>query len=305
MPCVSGWVGEASYFFHPLSLRERCKVMVVLHAYMDDSGSHKDSHACVVAGYLGGVNRWKEFERRWQQVLDKYGVSEFHARVFWRRTPEGEGVEEYKGWNRQRLEEFLGHLVSVIENTAIFPFASGILRSEWSRLTLREQKILCGGIPPNLEQSSANALFLPFQYSIARLTMNCNPGLVMHLFFDDNKQTNAWATICYTRLKALAITEGAADAARKLDGLTFSDSRVALPLQAADLLAWEAYQYCKSAKGDPRFPIGRTYRRALKRIRSKEDFWLFDRPRLEEMIPRLRLERDRLALDANAKGQTA
>ncbi len=272
MPCVRGWVREAAYFFHPLSLRERRKVMVVLHAYMDDSGSHKDSHACVVAGYLGGVNRWKEFERRWRQVLDKYGVSEFHARVFWRRTPEGEGVEEYKGWNRQRLEEFLGHLLSVIENTAIYPFASGILRSEWSRLTLREQ---------------------------------CNPGLVMHLFFDDNKQTNAWATICYTRLKALAITEGAADAARKLDGLTFSDSRVALPLQAADLLAWEAYQHCKAAKGDPRFPIGRTYRRALKRIRSKEDFWLFDRPRLEEMIPRLRLERDRLALDANAKGQTA
>jgi len=84
MPYVRSWVGDAAHFFHPLSLSEQCKRMVMLKAYIDDSGSHEQSHACVVPGYFGGVNRWKEFERRWRRVLVEHGIGEFHARFFWR-----------------------------------------------------------------------------------------------------------------------------------------------------------------------------------------------------------------------------
>jgi len=271
---------------------------------MDDSGSHRGSHSCAIGGYFGGVNRWREFERRWKRVLDRYGIEEFHARVFWRRTPTGEGVEEYRGWSKERLEKFIDSLLTAIEETAIYPFTSGVLSSEWDQLTVRERKILCGGIPPNLEQASANPIFLPFQYVIARLLVHCKPGIAVHLFFDDNKQTNAWAKICHSRLKAILAEEVAA-IAHKLDGLTFDDSRRALPLQAADLLVYEANRYCKNAKGDPTFPVRPIYRRALKRIKSRDDFWLFDLPRLREIVPRLQLQESGRLNHANAKGKAA
>src|SRR5438093_10066850 len=55
-------------------------------------------------------------------------------------------------------------------------------------------------------------------------------------------EPDAWATICYGELKHSMSNEDHAGA-RSLGDLTFADSKCALPLQAADLLAYEAYKY--------------------------------------------------------------
>jgi len=293
---------KQSILFTPLNLSGRLKVMAMLHAYMDDSGSHDGSHACVIGGYFGGENRWKEFERRWKRVLDRNAIQEFHAHVFWRRSSNGEGVGEYRGWTRKRLSNFLDGLLRTIEETEIYPFASGVLLSDWKQLTLREKKIVCGGVPPDLAQASANPMFLPFQYVIARMLVHCNPSIALHLFFDEDKQSKPWAEICHSRLRGILKLD-IPEIAYKMDGLTFADSRRALPLQAADLLAYEAYRYCKNAKGDQFFPVGVTYRRALRRMKSRDDFWLFDLPRLREIVPRLQLEQRGRLNHANAKGK--
>jgi len=257
----------------------------MLHAYMDDSGTHDSSYSCVVAGYFGGVNRWLEFERSWGRVLSKYNIPEFHARVFWRRKPSGQGVKEYDGWSRKRLDEFLDALLRVIEDTAIYPFASGVLRSEWQKLTLRERKILSGGVLRRLANASTRPVFLPLQHCITRVTTYCKPGIRVNFIFDEDEQTTPWASECHRLLKVDVFADNP-DFLSRCGDLTFADSERALPLQAADLLAYEANQYCKAAGSDQLFPVGLVYRRALKRIRSRDDFWLFDRPRLQSIIPR-------------------
>jgi len=127
----------------------------------------------------------------------------------------------------------------------------------------------------------------------------------MHFSFDQNRLTNPWANICFSQLKALAIEEGAPQFAAKMGGLTFHNSRTALPLQAADLLAYEASRYVRGANGNKAFPVGPVYFRALKRFQSQEDFRLFDRERLGEFFPRFLGNHDSVEVDANAKGQTA
>ena len=69
--------------------------------------------------------------------------------------------------------------------------------------------------------------------------------------------------------------------------LTFADSRVATPLQAADLLAYESHRYAKKAGGGNDVPMRQEYRRALTRARSKHDFWLFDGPRFKSFADSL------------------
>jgi hypothetical protein len=89
-----------------------------------------------------------------------------------------------------------------------------------------------------------------------------------------------WAGICYSELKNRLVED---DLASHLGDFTLADSKEALPLQAADLIAYEARRYAIEADGDDKAPVNTTYRRALRNIRSAEDFWLFDERRFTHL----------------------
>jgi len=72
--------------------------------------------------------------------------------------------------------------------------------------------------------------------------------------------------------------------ADSLGELTFADSKKTLPLQAADLLAYEAFKYAIFANGDKNAKVRPQYMCALKNFRSMNDFWLFDQPRMENLL---------------------
>jgi len=53
----------------------------VFTAYYDESGS-PDAQAVVVAGFVASDDQWKEFERNWNESLQKFGISYFHEVEF-------------------------------------------------------------------------------------------------------------------------------------------------------------------------------------------------------------------------------
>src|SRR6266849_2748605 len=72
--------------------------------------------------------------------------------------------------------------------------------------------------------------------------------------------------------------------AEGLGEFTVADSKKALPLQAADLLAYEAFKYVQFAKGDKNVEVRPQYALALKNFRSIEDFRLFDEERMNGLM---------------------
>jgi len=56
------------------------KVIVMLEAYLDESGTHKGSPIVVVAGWLGDRKVWKSFIKEWNSHLRAAGISHFHAK---------------------------------------------------------------------------------------------------------------------------------------------------------------------------------------------------------------------------------
>jgi hypothetical protein len=56
----------------------RC--VAVLWAYLDESETHKGSPLIVVAGYAGGHNEWRLFERSWRKKLIDHNIEFFHAK---------------------------------------------------------------------------------------------------------------------------------------------------------------------------------------------------------------------------------
>jgi hypothetical protein len=249
----------------------------MLQAYMDDSGSHADSPYCLIAGYWGGVNQWRKFDHEWNRALCDFSVPEFHAWQFWARDQNRQRVGPYRGWDDDRRNAFLSTLLRIIGELKLYPFVHGVVRSEWDKRTRDERQSFSGGGGSGLTAPN-NPVFLAFQTCVLRTVSYCHPGVVMDFVIDSNRNTDSWAAISYQEVRRLLIKAND-PVARHLGDLSFADSRRTLPLQAADLLAYEAFKYAKWAKGNPHAKMRRTYMLALRNFRSKEDFWLYDADR--------------------------
>jgi len=251
---------------------------------MDDSGSHADSLVCLLAGYWGHVNQWRKFEKRWKAILARYEVQEFHAQRFWARGPKGVRFDEYKHWPAAKARRFMDSLLAIIETTLVHPFACGVMTSEWKKKTVDERRIFTGATKQYPTGAPKKSIFLAFQLCVSRVSSYCAhyfPDMKVHFFMDDNPQTSGWASICFSQLKSVQLADAPISIVTRMGDLTLADSRVATPLQAADLLAYEANLYCRAAVQDPKAKMRQVYRRALAKALSKDDFWLFDERRFE------------------------
>lgn len=248
----------------------------MLNAYMDDSGTHAGAPVCALGGYFGGVRRWKEFERRWQPILKKYGVKEFHAKRFWAKTPAGERVDEYKGWSDEKADAFLKELLAAIAKSTIYPCVFGVVNEEWQKIELSWRRLFTGAWNSYPSGAPNRSIFLAFIVCIFRISFYCKPGITVNLVFDQDRRNEDWAHICLAGLKS-----NIPELAKQVGELSFADSERAYPLQAADLVAYEANLYARTADGNPNAPMRPSYRAALVRARSMEDFMLWDKERFE------------------------
>jgi hypothetical protein len=254
-----------------------------LEAAMDDSGSHDGAPVSVIAGYFGGHRRWIEFDDRWRAVLARYGVSEFHAKPFWSRDKEGTRISgEYKGWSNDRAESFLDELLRIIESSErIFPFACAVENKQWEKQTEETKRIFSGASHEHPDGKPSKSMFLAFQRCILSVADYCKPGIRAHYIFDDDHGKNsAWAAICYGQLKQ-QFQNSDSDTYASIGQFSLADSEDAPPLQASDLLSYEAKKYAQHFLETGRDDMRERYIRALTNIRSKEDFWLFDEKRFD------------------------
>ncbi|HEV3511963.1 MAG TPA: DUF3800 domain-containing protein [Candidatus Sulfotelmatobacter sp.] len=263
---------------HPLTGPVPEKGFAMLQAYIDDSGTHDRAHNCLVAGYWGGVKEWRYFEWQWKQVLLAEGIEEFKANEFWPRLKE-KRIGPYKSWTDERHAKFINNLLTIIEQRNITPFACGFLSEEWNKLPELWQRVFSGA----KDEAQIKPLAMPLLLSIGNAVHYCKPGKTMHFVVDYDQRISGRMAQVFTRLKQFTRErDGALN--MKLGELTFADSREASPLQAADLLAYEAHRWAKAAKGDPDFPMRREYQRAMTHAKSREDFLLFDAKRMQHLL---------------------
>jgi len=119
-------------------------------------------------------------------------------------------------------------------------------------------------------------LFLSFQVAVSKTALYCKPGKKMHFIYDLDEK-NATRFLQWYRQFKLDIPRDDAD---QFGDLNFSDGRQAVPLQAADLLAFEAQRYKKKSTINPEYEARAELKRAVCKMKTIEDFWLFDEPRL-------------------------
>lgn len=251
----------------------------MLQAYVDDSGSHDGSHNMVLAGYWGRVHQWKKFEQAWKAVLDSEGIDEFHAKKFWPRIPGKGRVRPYHDWSDERHASFIDRLLAVIESSKIYPFACGVVAAEWDNLEVEAKTILT----VQEKQALQKPMLFAMMRIMFRVAKYCNQGKVVNFTFDECSSDKLKTAVMLRFAEVKRVFRDDDPLIERIGGLEFESSEKALPLQAADLLAYEAHRYAKAAKDDIKHPVRTEYRRALRHFIHKDDFWLFDRVRFDRL----------------------
>jgi hypothetical protein len=223
-------IGESgSYLSESLSLRfppglaQRDRLVLALHAYFDDSGTHAESEVVTVAGYISSAEQWKVFEQEWGSALNEWGLEFFHMSKFANKAP------GYADWTDQDRRFRFARLVGVMNRHVIASVGIAIPKRAFDQIFPKKAKRFVGGA----YGLAATACFLEVarvlepDYPSARIAYVFEAGTrgsgeiskVFNWNFDDREQRS--------KMKLLSIT---------FEGKEF------LPLQAADILAYELYR---------------------------------------------------------------
>lgn len=194
-------------------------------AYMDETGHAADDaqRFCGMAGFLAPADRWEVFEGKWKQVLVDFKIPYFHMKEF----AHSEGV--FAGWRGKELKrrKLFGTLLNKI--AAIHPIPIGSITSLDAYRALTDEDRMIHHDP----------------YLRSLLDCSGMPGIVLR----DQPPEVRYAVVFSEQTEFRHRAESVYQMIRK--GFTFAsrmmypdfkDMRALVPLQAADIIAYELHK---------------------------------------------------------------
>jgi hypothetical protein len=200
------------------------ELSLMLTLYVDDSGKPDQSPVQVLAGYLSTAERWASFSKEWQQLLDDAGLDAFRMSEAWRLA------RKYQHKGSLNRDHLIVRAVECIKRHVEMAFVSSIPFDGFSRHL-------------DVAQDHSHPLGRPYFYGFYALLTQ----VYQHAF---EKRANQPLEVIFDEQggESSQYVLSAMDQFRKLAGEHFTDlviprphfqnDKRALPIQAADLLAW-------------------------------------------------------------------
>jgi hypothetical protein len=228
---------------YPAKLR-REKLLVILNAYADDSGSDEGSKTparyFVLAGYVMPVETWKLFSDRWADELKKVPS----IKCFKMSDAEyGDGY--FQGMQEPFRKLKVNELAQVISDFEPIPISAHLKWDDY-------KSIVQGRVPKVLDSPYANLFYQIIKRShAAQIAVNHNdPSIGFHrvdFIFDEQGQVGLRALQWYGGLRVLL-----SEPHKSMLGSTpiFRDDEEIVALQAADMLAWHLHRLLENPGED-------------------------------------------------------
>lgn len=192
--------------------------------YFDESGTHADSRVIGMAGYWFEAEQAERFSRDWAKQLLRFGLSAAH------QTDCASGFGEYRGMSKSDRVEVQKALIENIRRRSKFSVAVC-----FSRATYEEIFADVIGAP-----SAYTFMLLLCVNKIAEeIEARKFDGKVEYIFeagHADQSEANKFMNFLAQQTHA-GVTEF------RYAGHRFDEKMKALPLQAADMLAWQTRHY--------------------------------------------------------------
>lgn len=225
-------------------------MVVMMHAYFDESGTHSKDAILWVAGYLFEADQCLRFEREWSARLAESGISIFHAVDCAHRN------KEFESKSREDCDALLIDLIELIRKYAALQVTCAISQRWFDALRPTTWKAIYG-----------DAYALGATICLQSISSWCNDNAYfgrIAYFFEENKEGQSSAS----RFMDFVTSHPALKTLYRHHSHIFMAKPDAVPLQAADLLAWEMNKEMVEAQNTPRKRPTRKSLLALQAVKS-------------------------------------
>jgi hypothetical protein len=206
-------------------------VATMHRAYFDDSGSHDASEVVLLAGVFGHECQWQFFSELWTAKLadpspGKPPLKRFHM------TECQSSRGEFSGWKRTETDFLIHELGQIVIRCGIWSHATAISRKDWDELIIGDFRQYVG----DAEGMCTRDVYIR--------TVNWGHAKAgsskLAFIFDDRPDREEENKRIFGLFETFQNEHAGTP---KLASLSFETAQNALPLQAADLIAWEMYQH--------------------------------------------------------------
>jgi hypothetical protein len=192
----------------------------MLKVFADDSGSGGDSKWFVLGGYLASAEAWIAFEPQWSAALaDGRPIEYFKA-------SEAESRKgQFEGFSVDERNAKIDTLIAVIVKHARQAVYVRVRQEHYD-------EIIKGSVPPAWD-SPYYYLFMTLMTCCTAVERQYGSGSPIRFIFDTHQTLASRSENMYSKLRNIPQFAGS------VSGVQFEDEKQFLPLQSADLLAWQ------------------------------------------------------------------
>ncbi len=247
---------------------------MILQSYCDESHDEKSERVYVVAGYFADESVWADFTRHWAKALEESGLISFHQS----ECVGGQG--EFENISFEEREELQQKFIKIIVDTPLIGAVGGILLEPYNKILPRIKASRTIAPGRSVSGSLEDPYFLAFQFAVELVAKNAeNHGIpsdeTIAFIFDRTHLKGRVAPLYDSLLDSKTL-----DFIGRLGTLAFEDKTKFLPLQAADILAYENFRHINDCvlRGEPE---RWQWIEAMKRV---PNWHLFNEQSLEKLV---------------------
>lgn len=217
--------------------------LIMLQAFIDDSGSEPSGSIFVLGGLISTVDRWIEFESEWDACLKREpGIAYFKA-----KEAHGRKGQFERGWTRPLIDQRVTELADIAARHAQYRIHCVMPWGDFNTYL----KDIGESLKAPYDMGFRNpymVLFFCVVFAINSYRKKVGIDSECEFIFDEQGKVGKFAAEVYR------ILQDSPELRSRLDGLPkFEDDKRVIPLQAADLYAWNVHDACLSEEGQDRY----------------------------------------------------
>jgi uncharacterized protein DUF3800 len=198
----------------------------VLRAFIDDSGSGGDSTYYVLSGYIADIPTWESFSRKWKAVCDSTPSIQYF------KMSEAESLkEQFGGFSDTQRSKKVQQFIDVIRRHGLFEISCAIPQDAYNNI-----------VKLRLPRKYRTPYFFCFGAILSMCAIRSGRHNI-DFVFDRQEQVQGTAKKMYEQSKHLL------GFGKKVENIDYGDDKVCLPLQAADLIAWQTRRFLCAEEG--------------------------------------------------------
>lgn len=213
-------------------------------AYIDESGSYGSMKVFAVAGWAAHALEWARLEFSWKRALAEFGLSSFHMAECENRR----GL--FAQWSKADTIEAVKRFASIIEGRYLNGFGMAVLLDDFYELP-KEDRV----------KWFDNHYLLCFQSCVLEISKRADrlPKHEWTAFVAERQEEfNGQTQVMYQKI----VDRPKWPNRDRLGSLSFGSGTESIPLQAADMIAYETFKQVHNMNFDPR-PVRKSFERMM------------------------------------------